>query len=212
MTTEMPILETPRLVIRPFVSDDLQAVHSILDQELADFQPKSQDERRSWLAWTVLNYTELARLYQPPYGDRAVALKADGTLIGACGLVPCLHPFEQLPGWNSGPGSQPIPYPHACSSPELGLFYAISPAYQRQGYASEAAQALVDYAFRVLNVKRVVATTDHDNPGSMGVMRRLGMRILRNPQPDPPWLQVVGVVENSFALQIHPTKSIIQHP
>jgi hypothetical protein len=29
----------------------------------------------------------------------------------------------------------------------------------------------------------------------MGVMRKLGMRIERNPFPDPPWLQVVGFIE-----------------
>jgi len=196
MTTEMPVLETRRLLIRPFAMADLEAIHRILDRELVDFEPSSLDERRSWLAWTVQNYTELARLYQPPYGDRAVALQMDGTLIGACGFVPCLNAFEQLPGWTSRPGGKPVPHPQSRSTPEFGLFYAISPAHQRQGYASEAAQALVDYAFAVLNVKRVVATTDHDNLGSIGVMQRLGMRILRNPQPEPPWLQVVGVVEN----------------
>jgi ribosomal-protein-alanine N-acetyltransferase len=195
LTTEIPSLETPRLLIRPFVMDDLEAVHRILDLEL-DFEPQSLEGRRSWLAWTVLNYAELAHLYQPPYGDRAVALKADGRVIGACGFVPCLSPFEQLPGWNSEPGVQPVPHPQSRSTPAFGLFYAISPAHQRQGYASEAAQALVDYAFVVLNLKRVIATTDHDNLGSIGVMQRLGMRILRNPQSEPPWLQVVGVVEN----------------
>ena len=54
----------------------------------------------------------------------------------------------------------------------------------------------MDYAFKHLNLKRVVATTDYDNIGSIGVMRRLGMRIERNPHPDPPWLQIAGVVDN----------------
>jgi hypothetical protein len=30
----------------------------------------------------------------------------------------------------------------------------------------------------------------------MGVMRKLGMHLERNPYPEPPWLQVVGVIEN----------------
>jgi hypothetical protein len=29
----------------------------------------------------------------------------------------------------------------------------------------------------------------------MAVMRRVGMTILQNPQPDPFWLQVVGVLQ-----------------
>ena len=77
----------------------------------------------------------------------------------------------------------------------FGLFYAISPSYQCQGYASEATQALVNYAFQQLNIKRIIATTDYDNTGSMGVMRKLGMRIERNPLKEPPWLQVVGILD-----------------
>jgi len=34
------------------------------------------------------------------------------------------------------------------------------------------------------------------NLGSQGVMRRLGMQILRNPYPEPVWLQVAGVLKN----------------
>jgi RimJ/RimL family protein N-acetyltransferase len=55
---------------------------------------------------------------------------------------------------------------------------------------------MAGYGFRVLRLRRIVATTDHDNEGSIGVMRRLGMRIERNPYPDPPWLQVCGVLDN----------------
>jgi len=41
-----------------------------------------------------------------------------------------------------------------------------------------------------------VDTTTYDNVASMGVMRKLGMRVEKNPFLEPPWLQVVGVVEN----------------
>ncbi len=54
----------------------------------------------------------------------------------------------------------------------------------------------MNYAFDTLRVRRIVATTEHDNAGSQGVMRRLGMRLERNPFPEPPWLQVVGVLDN----------------
>jgi hypothetical protein len=42
---------------------------------------------------------------------------------------------------------------------------------------------------------RVVATTEFTNVRSQAVMRKLGMRILRNPEPEPPWFQTVGVLE-----------------
>lgn len=194
---EMPKLETARLLIRPFVMEDLEAAHRLLDMELAEAEVHADKmtslaERAEWLEWVARNPVQLARLNQPPYGDRAIVLKSDGLLVGACGFVPCLGPFEQLAGFGCGDLKEnPGHY-----SPEFGLFYAISPACQRQGYASEAAQALVDFAFQRLRLKRIVATTDYDNVASMGVMRKLGMSLEKNPRPDPPWLQVVGVLEN----------------
>jgi ribosomal-protein-alanine N-acetyltransferase len=91
----MPTLETQRLIIRPFALDDLRVIHQILDVELADVDfgseaRKTLDERKQWLQWTVLNYEELAKLFQPPYGDRAIVLRQSKELIGACGFVPLL--------------------------------------------------------------------------------------------------------------------------
>jgi RimJ/RimL family protein N-acetyltransferase len=193
---EMPILETERLLIRPFVMEDLHDVHRLFDIELGEVELESEHadtlaERAQWLQWSVLNHEQLAKLRQPPYGDRAIVLPT-GQLIGSCGFVPCLNAFGQLPFFAGRTIGNP-----GRSSTEFGLFYAISPAHRRQGYASEAAGALVDYAFQHLRLNRVVATTDYDNIGSMGVMRKLGMRIEKNPLPEPPWLQVVGVLENN---------------
>lgn len=189
----MPPLSTARLLIRPFVMDDFDDAHNLFDIELNAAalhtdKMESLAERAEWLQWSVLNHVQLAKLYQPPYGDRAIQLKLTGELIGSCGYVPCLAPFEQLPCFG---GTQT-----GHSTPEFGLFYAISPRYQLQGFATEAARALVDYAFEHLHVKRVVATTDYDNLASMAVMKKLGMHIEANPYPDPAWLQVVGVIEN----------------
>ena len=55
---------------------------------------------------------------------------------------------------------------------------------------------MIDYAFTRLKLRRIVATTTYDNAASIAVMRKVGMRIERNPYPDPPWLQVVGLLEN----------------
>ncbi len=193
----MPTLETRRLVIRPFAMDDLHPMHRLLDVELREAAlgtvgAQTLPERAEWLQWTILSYTQLAKLYQPPYGERAVVHKHTQQLIGACGFVPCLDAFEQFAALS------PAPHPssHWLSTPEFGLFYAITPALRGQGYATEAAQALVDYAFQHLRLKRIVATTTYDNAASMGVMRKIGMRIERNPYPEPPWLQIVGVLEN----------------
>ena len=193
----MPVLETKRLIIRSFVLEDLAAAHRLFDIELrdADLGSDKMDtlaERAEWLQWAMRNDIQLAKLHQPPYGDRAIVLKSSRQLIGSCGFVPCLNAFEQLPYF----ASEGIVRSSGHYSTEFGLFYAISPSHQRQGYASEAAQALVDYAFQQLHLKRVIAETNYDNVASMSVMRKLGMRIETNPSSEPPWLQVVGVIEN----------------
>ena len=194
MSLRMPLLETSRLKIRPFAISDLDVIHRILDVELSDADfgtdgATALAQRRRWLEWTILNYDALAELYQPPYGDRAVALKTTGEVIGACGFVPCLAPFGQLPSFAAQSST--------LHSPEFGLFYALSPSLQGHGYATEAMRAMVDFAFTTLKVRRIVATTTHDNRRSIAVMRRLGMRIDTNPLPAPPWLQVVGVIDNT---------------
>ncbi len=174
----MPALETQRLRVREFspTLQDLEAIHRLLDVQLDSGLPLAA--RRRWLEWTVLGYEQLAELRQPPYGDRAIASRETGELLGACGLVPCLGPYWSVDR----------------SVPEVGLYWAIAPAHQRHGYATEAGRALVDYAFSALGVHRLIATTTFDNVASIGVMRKLGMRIESNPRPEPAWLQIVGVL------------------
>ena len=177
--------------------EDLDDIHRILDVELKDVDlgttgAVGPDEREQWLRWTIMGYTQLANLKQPPYGDRAITLKTTGHLIGACGFVPCLMPFELPPSFSPGPGSPSTPF----NSTEFGLYYALSPAHQRQGLATEAVQRMVDFAFMQLGISRIVATTTHDNAPSIAVMQRVGMRIEKNPNPQPPWFQVVGILDN----------------
>lgn len=193
----VPPLETERLVVRPFVPHDLEDIHRILDMELADVDvgesgPKGLDQRRRWLEWTILGYEQFARLHQPPYGDRAIILKETQRMVGACGFVPCLNAFERLPSLGAGPAHGPL----GRTSTEFGLFYALSPAHRRRGYATDAARVMIDYAFTHLSLKRIVATTTRDNAASIAVMRRVGMRIEENPYAEPPWLQVVGILEH----------------
>ena len=61
------------------------------------------------------------------------------------------------------------------------------------------ANALIDYALATLKVKRVFADTARSNVGSINVMKRVGMRVVRHPArhdeewPDGP--AVVGCIE-----------------
>jgi len=57
---------------------------------------------------------------------------------------------------------------------EIG--YGVSPAYQGQGYATEAAGAVLDWALRQPGVARVVASCLRDNGASQRVLEKLGLR------------------------------------
>jgi RimJ/RimL family protein N-acetyltransferase len=185
-------LTTERLAIRPFQHGDLAEIHRILAAAFGDGatdSPRALAERGSWLEWNRLNAEWLPRMGQPPYGDRAVTLRDTGEVIGAAGYVPLLMPFDQIPDLARAPG----PRAPAAMSAEVGLFWAIDPARQRRGYATEAARALIADAFERLRLWRILATTEYDNAASQAVMRKAGMTLTRNPLPQPPWLQVVGV-------------------
>ena len=191
--SQEPVI-TDRLVIRTFVLDDLPVIHRILDQTMGDGK-KVQDqaallERRSWLQWSILNQEWFPKMDQPPYGDRAITLKSTQAVIGAIGYVPLLDIYDQIPELRQDAVASHY------ASPEVGLFWAVDPNHQRQGFASEAAQALIEYAFKHLRLKRILATTEYTNMASQAVMRKVGMRITRNPSPEPTWLQIVGVLEN----------------
>ncbi|NTU62065.1 MAG: hypothetical protein HGB05_01375 [Chloroflexi bacterium] len=70
------ILETSRLLIRAFQTSDLHAIHRILDLTFGDgskiTEEEALNERRSWLEWPRLSAEWLPKMFQPPYGDRAV--------------------------------------------------------------------------------------------------------------------------------------------
>ena len=175
-------LDSPRLRIRHFEERDIDAC--------ADFRQRvfgldeERDKARSWLRWTIDSYRELAGLGQPPYADYALVERASGEFVGSVGIVPTVLPWGALRGDAED----------ELLSPEVGLFWGVLPEFRRRGYATEAASAMLDFLFDALNMRQVVATTAHDNWASQRVMRKLGMRLLRNPLDKPAWCQVVGVM------------------
>jgi RimJ/RimL family protein N-acetyltransferase len=89
-------------------------------------------------------------------GDKillAVERRSDRRVIGEVSLI-----------WRSLPDQQA----------EVG--YIIHPDMQGQGYATEAAGALLDFGFVKADLHRIYARCDARNDRSLGVMRRLGMR------------------------------------
>ena len=190
MNMIMPELETERLIIRSFVTADGPAVAHLkgrADQAAIDSSQRYVDQG-------IALEQQLADIEQPPIGDRAVLLKESQTVIGLVGLPLIIGPFEQLIPFDASETAVAF----AGNSLEIGLYYEFDRQYRRQGYATEAASALVKFAFEQLNLKQIVATTGYDNHASMGVMRKLGLTLYRNVAPEPEWFQVVGILENEY--------------
>ncbi|HWA14950.1 MAG TPA: GNAT family protein, partial [Gemmatimonadales bacterium] len=114
----------------------------------AGWPPEFYDEAAA--RWT------LDKLRDPVWlGWSSYYLIADGTLIGLCGF--------------KGP-------PDASGTVEIG--YGLVPSAQGKGYATEAANALIDYAFTVPAVTRVTAETMPALRTSIGVLERCGLRLV----------------------------------
>ena len=182
--TEMPLLTTQRLSVRPLTSEDYPA-YSALEPDIPDAQ------KRSTLAWRAATYRELGALMQPAYGERAIVLRDSGALVGLCGLVPSMGPFGLLETWPRDPDDDSA----RRFLPAVGMYWMLDPAHRGRGYATEAAAALIGYGLGEMRLQRMVATTEHENTASQAVMRRLGMRLDANPDPEPPWFQVVGIID-----------------
>jgi RimJ/RimL family protein N-acetyltransferase len=183
----MRTLETDRLTVRAFIREDGNAYSRLIDDAFGAGSSGSPDEQRAVFHYHVAADPGLALLHQPPYGDRAIVLRSTSEIIGSVGFAACLMPFGQLPSFE----------PMTRFTSEIGLFWALFPEYQHHGYATEAAAAMIAYGFDTLRLRRIVATTEHDNARSISVMRRLGMRLERNPLPEPAWLQTVGILDNA---------------
>lgn len=84
--------------------------------------------------------------------DFAVCLKDGDLLIGGCGIRR-----------------------EAEASRVANLGWAINPEYQKKGYATEAARALIDFGFRELKIAVIYATCDTRNTASFKVMEKLVM-------------------------------------
>lgn len=186
----MPRLDGGATAVRELEARDLDQVCALFAEigwESATSPPSEHwAARAAWLDWTIAGYGQFAALNQPPLGERAI-IDGAGRFVGLVGVVPRLEPFGRLPGLDLPPG--------AGKSPEIGLFWAVRPQAQGRGHASTAARLVADWLFTELGLSRLVAGTEHANTGSIAVMRKIGMRIEANPDSEPPWFQVNGVLE-----------------
>ena len=147
------ILETPRLILRKLHSEDFDSLYAVLgDSAIMEHYPNSFDKERvrSWIRRNQERYET------DGFGLWAVVRKDTGDMIGDCGIT-----MQNI---------------HGTLLPEIG--YHIRADQQRQGFASEAAAACVQYAFDVCHFPAVYSYMKYTNIPSQKTAMKIGMRFL----------------------------------
>src|SRR4030095_10430360 len=110
-------------------------------------------------------------------GQLAILRKADGALLGRCGLSDLVLEAEPAAlairrGWFSR--AQARAGLAVIQEQELG--YTFDATYWGHGYATEAAQCVFAYARDVRRLRRVISLIDLQNERSLRVAQRCGLR------------------------------------
>ena len=168
------VLETERLILRPWTEADLPVLAGFsLDPVLMRHFGKAEllDDSRERFERMQAFDRELG------YAFKAVVRKADGAIIGNCGLKPITLQPDVLP---------------LARADDIETGWLFRQDCWGQGYALEAATAVLDWGLSLS--PRVIAITAKSNAPSWGLMRRLGMAHM------PEWdFDYPDVAEGHFA-------------
>ena len=152
----MHILETERLVLRKINDDDFEELYRMNSDPLimkyvGDGSTRDRNQMVKELEMLTSLYTR-----RPGLGIWATVLKENGTFIGASGLAP----YD--------------------NTSEIELGYRILKEHWNMGYATEASVGILNYAFHILLLDKVVSSAHVDNIASRRVMEKVGMKHIDN--------------------------------
>ena len=153
-------LVTERLVLRPFVEQDLDA--------LAELHADQRVMR--YLTGAPVTGAEVEREVLPRFVRRDQCRPAFGALAAF------QRESGEFVGWFA------LTRPPGRGNTEAALGFRLKPDFWGQGLATEGASALLEHGFRH-GVRKVRATTYELNVGSQRVLEKLGMRLVRRYRP-----------------------------
>jgi len=148
-------LETERLTLRPFVESDFEAMHAMRSSpQVVRYlyeEPSSPEQTRDRLRRLMAGS---AWANEGDWLSVAVVERTSGTTVGDLAF----H-------WVS----------ERDRTAEIGFVF--DPRHQGNGFATEAARAVVDWAFRTAGMHRVIGRLEARNAASARVLEKLGMRL-----------------------------------
>jgi ribosomal-protein-alanine N-acetyltransferase len=147
----MLVLETERLSLHRLSGEDAGFILELLTQPsfiqyIGDRGVRNLETARGYIENVNTSYARFG------FGLYRVTVKATGEAVGMCGLL------------------------KRDSLDDVDIGYAMLERHWGQGYAYEAASAVIDYGVNVLKLPRIVAITAPDNIASMNLLEKLGMR------------------------------------
>ena len=146
------MIETNRLILRQWRDEDILPFSEInRDAEVMEYLPKclSLEETEQFYNRIVAEHNSYG------YGLYAVEIKNSGSFIGYVGF----HHFDFK----------------AEFSPGIEIGWRLAKEYWNKGYATEAAEACLDYACKYNFFKEVYSFTSVGNHRSERVMQKIGM-------------------------------------
>lgn len=149
MTT---ILRTARLVLREFSHADLDVLAEMMadeDQMALYPRPRTRPETEAWIDRTIDHYEHRG------FGFWLMESAESSEFLGYCGIRP-----QKVDGVE-----------------EIEMGWHTLKHFWNQGLATHAAAACLDHAFTQLNIPRLIALIDPDNPPSIRVATNIGMHI-----------------------------------
>ncbi|MBU6248105.1 MAG: GNAT family N-acetyltransferase [Xanthomonadaceae bacterium] len=153
-TASAPLLETPRLRLRPHRVDDLDALHALWSDPAVYGRIGGQPPTRQEVWFRLLRYGGLWPMLG--YGFWAIEDKATGTFAGDLGYADFQRAIE----------------PPLDGLPEVG--WAVAPAFHGRGYASEALAAVTAWGDAHFGAHRDVCIISPDNAASIRVAEKGG--------------------------------------
>ena len=148
------ILTTERLLLRDFVESDWEAVLAYQQDPLYlrynEWTSRTREDVREFIQMFLDHQKQIPRIKF----QFAITLKSNGQLIGNCGVRQ--NAYEILDG-------------------DMG--YEIDPRYWGNGYATEAARAVMHFGFSCMNLQSISAWCVAENVGSARVLEKLGMQL-----------------------------------
>jgi RimJ/RimL family protein N-acetyltransferase len=149
------VIETDRLILRHLSTDDAAFMLALVNdpswvQFIGDIGIRTLED-----ACTYIVRGPMAMYARVGFGLYGTALKEEGTLIGICGLI------------------------KRDALEDVDIGFAFLPQFWSQGYAHEAASAVLAYGKQVLGLQRIVAITSPDNQRSAKLLEKLGLHFER---------------------------------